>query len=243
MLTSSGPTDSAVTIALLYPSLLGTYGDRGNAQVLARRLEWRGIPARVLEVDLDDDIPEQCDIYLLGGGEDGPGRTAAALLAKQPALPRAVDAGRPVLAVCAGMQLMGHHVGEAEGGYRGLGLLDVTTTITAPTRTIGELTIRPDGDWSDELITGFENHRGSTSIGPDAQPLGRVLHGVGNGAGAPVEGACAGRIIATYMHGPVLARNPALADRLLSWAVGTELEPLPMANIAALRRERLLAAR
>jgi len=234
---------SEITIASLYPSLLGTYGDRGNAQVLARRLQWRDIPARILEVGLDETIPEQCDIYLLGGGEDGPGRTAAALLAGQSALPRAIDAGRPVLAVCAGMQLLGHHVGEIEGGYQGLGLLDVTTTITAPTRTIGELTIRPGGDWSAELITGFENHRGSTSIGPDAQPLGEVVHGVGNGAGAPVEGACAGHIIATYMHGPVLARNPALADRLLGWAVGGELAPLPMANVEELRRERLHAAR
>jgi len=234
---------SEITIASLYPSLLGTYGDRGNAQVLARRLQWRDIPARILEVGLDETIPEQCDIYLLGGGEDGPGRTAAALLAGQTALPRAIDAGRPVLAVCAGMQLLGHHVGEIEGGYQGLGLLDVTTTITAPTRTIGELTIRPGGDWSAELITGFENHRGSTSIGPDAQPLGEVVHGVGNGAGAPVEGACAGHIIATYMHGPVLARNPALADRLLGWAVGGELAPLPMANVEELRRERLHADR
>jgi len=233
---------SEITIASLYPSLLGTYGDRGNAQVLQRRLQWRDIAARVLEIGLDQTIPEQCDIYLLGGGEDGPGRTAAALLAGQSALPRAIEAGRPVLAVCAGMQLLGYHVGELEGGYKGLGLLDVTTTITAPTRTIGELTIRPSGDWSSELITGFENHRGSTSIGPDAQPLGDVVHGVGNGAGTPVEGACAGHIIATYMHGPVLARNPALADRLLGWAVGGELAPLPMANVDELRRERLLKA-
>ena len=233
---------SEITIASLYPSLLGTYGDRGNAQVLQRRLQWRDIPARVLEIGLDETIPEQCDIYLLGGGEDGPGRTAAGLLAGQTALPRVIDAGRPVLAVCAGMQLLGHHVGELEGGYRGLGLLDVTTTITAPTRTIGELTIRPSGDWSSELITGFENHRGSTSIGPDAQPLGNVVHGVGNGAGTPVEGACAGHIIATYMHGPVLARNPSLADRLLGWVVGGELAPLPMANVDELRRERLARA-
>jgi len=233
---------SEITIASLYPSLLGTYGDRGNAQVLQRRLQWRDIAARVLEIGLDQTIPEQCDIYLLGGGEDGPGRTAAALLAGQSALPRAIEAGRPVLAVCAGMQLLGHHVGELEGGYKGLGLLDVTTTITAPTRTIGELTIRPSGDWSSELITGFENHRGSTSIGPDAQPLGDVVHGVGNGAGTPVEGACAGHIIATYMHGPVLARNPSLADRLLGWVVGGELAPLPMANVDELRRERLARA-
>jgi CobQ-like glutamine amidotransferase family enzyme len=236
-------SDSEIVIALIYPSLLGTYGDRGNAQVLQRRLQWRGITARVLEIGLDDTIPESCDIYLLGGAEDGPGRTAAELLAAQPGLSRAVNAGRPVLAVCAGMQLLGHHIGEKEGGYRGLGLLDVTTTITAPTRTVGEITIRPTGDWSDELITGFENHRGSTSIGPGAQPLGLVLHGVGNGAGEPVEGAFAGHIIATYLHGPVLARNPALADRLLAWAVGTALEPLPMANIDELRKERLLAAR
>lgn len=235
--------DSEITIAMLYPSLLSTYGDRGNAQVLLRRLEWRGINARVLDVDLDADIPESADIYLLGGGEDGPGRTAAALLAQQPAFGRAVQAGRPVLAVCAGMQLLGHHVGELEGGYRGLGLLDVTTTITAPTRTIGEIAVHPDGDWSTELISGFENHRGSTTLGPDARPLGRVVHGVGNGAGEPVEGACAGRIIATYLHGPVLARNPHLADRLLEWAVGAPLEPLPMPNIDELRRERLARVR
>lgn len=233
------PADDELVVAAIYPSLLGTYGDTGNALVLQRRLQWRGLRARMLTVEVGEPVPEHCDVYVLGGAEDGAGRTAAALLARDRGLRRAVTSGRPVLAVCAGLQMLGHEVRTDAGGtYAGLGLLDLTTS-SRPARAIGELTGRPVEGWSADLVSGFENHRGASVLGPDAHPLATVLSGVGNGAGEPVEGAVQGSIIATYLHGPVLARNPALADRLLASAVGAELAPLEVESVTRLRAERL----
>jgi hypothetical protein len=127
---------------------------------------------------------------------------------------------------------------EVSGGrvVPGLGLLDVTTTRLA-TRAVGEVVARVDLPGIPEL-TGFENHGGGTTLGPDAAPLARVVSGTGNGAGG-TEGAVQGSIVATYLHGPVLARNPALADLLLSRATGRELAPLDLPSVERLRRDRL----
>lgn len=236
-------SDQEVVIASIYPSLLGTYGDTGNALVLQRRLQWRGLRARVLTVEVGEPVPEQCDLYVLGGAEDGAGKTAAALLTGDRGLRRAVASGRPVLAVCAGLQMLGHEVRTDAGlAYTGLGLLDLTTS-AQEARAIGEVVARPVGGGSTDLLSGFENHRGASVLGAGAAPLATVLHGVGNGAGEPVEGAVQGSIVATYLHGPVLARNPALADRLLASAVGAELEPLEVESVTRLRGERLGAVR
>jgi CobQ-like glutamine amidotransferase family enzyme len=230
--------ESAVRIALVFPELLGTYGDGGNAVVLAQRLRWRGIDADVVGVSVDDVLPGDCDLYVLGGGEDEPQTLATARLAEH-GLARAVDRGAVVFAVCAGLQLLGHSFTGSDGSPQpGLGILDCVTRPKGK-RQIGELVIEPA---TDELprLTGFENHGGITELGPGAQPLGRVLIGFGNGTGG-VDGARAGRVLATYMHGPALARNPALADLLLSWVVGP-LAPLDEPLIDRLRTERLAAA-
>jgi CobQ-like glutamine amidotransferase family enzyme len=121
----------------------------------------------------------------------------------------------------------------------GLGLLDASTRRRQP-RAVGEVLAEPLN--GSPLLTGYENHGGGTALGADAQPLARVLAGIGNGAGGPVgdgtEGAVQGNILATYLHGPVLARNPALADRLLSLATGAELQPLETPWVSELRAER-----
>lgn len=251
MLTSSGPTDSEVTIALLYPSLLGTYGDRGNAQVLARRLEWRGIPARVLEVDLDDDIPEQCDIYLLGGGEDEPQVLASAGLRDGETLRRVTDARAVVFAVCAGFQIVGHSFPGMDGRqHEGAGLLDVETRRSfaadgepLPTRAVGDVVVEPDPALGLPPLLGYENHGGRTRPLPGAagSPLGHVRAGIGNGTPDRAEGHVAGHVLATYLHGPVLAQNPALADLLLTWVHGAlpTLDDQP--EIERLRQVRLRA--
>jgi CobQ-like glutamine amidotransferase family enzyme len=237
--------ESAVRVALLYPELLGTYGDRGNARVLLQRLAWRGVPAELVEAPWGEPAPASCDIYVLGGGEDSPQASAAAALITEGALHRAVEGGAAVLAICAGFQILGHSFFGPDGAARpGLGLLDCTTARRASPRIVGEILVEPDpAAWgaragaepSLPALSGYENHAGLTDLGPDATPLGRVEVGVGNGDGT--EGAVGGRVVGTYLHGPVLARNPALADRLLSWVAG-DLEPLDDAEVDDLREER-----
>ena len=240
--------ESAVRIAVVLPELLGTYGDGGNGIILERRLRWRGIDVERIECGDAASLPEDADLYLLGGGEDRPQTLAARELRASGAVNRAHGRGAVVFAVCAGYQIVGESFPGAEGVEAGLGLLDVVTTVGAGRRAVGELLIEPDAALGLPLISGFENHQGVTALGHDALPLGRVVDGVGNGAdqradhhGHATEGARAERIIATYAHGPVLARNPDLADWLLALITGplAPLEHEVVAATAALRRERL----
>lgn len=234
----------SVEIVLCYQSLLGIYGDRGNALVLRQRLAWRGIDAVLTEVEPGDPVPATGAVYLLGGGEDAAQISAVQALKADGHLFEAVESGAVLFAVCAGFQIVGKTftVGEQETVIDGLGLLDVTTR-RGSERAVGEILTnwtKPDG--TDSLITGFENHGGFTYLGPDASPLARVEIGVGN-SGDGTEGAVQGRVIGTYPHGPVLARNPELADHLLELALGRELEPLPRPELDELRRQRIAAVR
>ena len=231
--------ESAVRVCVLYPELLGTYGDGGNGIVLAQRLRWRGRPAELVTPSIDQALPRDCDVYLMGGGEDAP-QTLATDQLRAHDLAAIVDRGAVVLAICAGLQVLGRSFTAADGStVPGLGLLDCATRPKG-SRMIGELVVEATA-FRLPRLTGFENHGGITELGPDAQPLGTVVAGSGNGA-AGVEGAVQGRIVGTYLHGPALARNPALADLLLSWVVGDGLEPLDDAIIEELRAERLRAA-
>jgi len=236
--------DSAVSIALLYPELLGTYGDGGNAVVLAQRLRWRGIDADIVEVGAGTDVPESCDVYLMGGGEDGPQTLAADELSESGALHRAVERGAVLFAVCAGFQVLGESFAVPDDpAYAGLGLLDIRTVRGPGKRMVGELLVEP-AVVGLPTLTGYENHASVTSLGPGVRPLGRAVSGYGNGAGDQSEGAYAGKVAGTYLHGPALARNPALADILLSWVDGIgELKPLDDAEVDDLREERLRAVR
>ena len=234
-----------VTIALVYPELLGTYGDGGNATVLAQRLAWRGHEARVVTVHAGQAVPETCELYVVGGGEDLPQALAAEKLRAGRALHHAVDGGAVVLAVCAGLQILGERfVGPDGRPSDGLGILDCRTTPSARGRAIGEILVQPAGEWAGDglpVLSGFENHSGVTELGPGCRPAGSVVVGVGNQDGT-VEGAVAGRVWGTYLHGPVLARNPRLADMLLGWAVGP-LGPLDDQEPEALHAERCRRAR
>ena len=233
-----------VEIVLVYQSLLGIDGDRGNAMVLRQRLAWRGIDAVLTEVEPGDTVPATGAVYLLGGGEDAAQVSAVRGLKDDGHLFEAVDNGAVLFAVCAGYQIAGSTftVGEQDEVIDGLGLLDVTTR-RGPERAVGEMLSRwtmPDGRTS--LITGFENHGGFTTLGPNATPLAQMEIGVGN-ADDGTEGAVQGRVIGTYPHGPVLARNPDLADHLLTLALDRELEPLPRPELDELRRQRIAAVR
>ena len=235
---------SPVTIVLVYQSLLGIYGDRGNATVLSKRLAWRGIDARVVAVEPGEELPADGQVYLLGGGEDLAQTTAVRELTKDGNLFRALDAGAAVLAVCAGYQICGttFTIGERDEVVPGLGLLDVETR-RGDVRAVGEILYRwtkPDG--TESLVTGFENHGGVTRLGPAARPLGVVEKGIGNGDDRS-EGAQQGTVVGTYPHGPLLGRNPELADHVLELALGYSLDPLPRPAIDVLRRQRIAAVR
>ena len=235
--------DSVVRIGLVLPDVMGTYGDGGNAVVLRQRLRLRGIAAEIVEVTLADPVPDSLDLYTLGGAEDYAQRLATRHLLRYPGLQRAADRGAPVLAICAAVQVLGQWY-ETSSGERvdGVGMLDATTS-PQDVRTIGELVTKPLPAGLTQRLTGFENHRGGTVLGAAASPLGEVVKGAGNRADPPgngVDGVIQGSVVATYMHGPCLARNPELADLLLNKVAG-ELAPLEMAEVELLRRERLAA--
>lgn len=231
-----------VRIGLVLPDVMGTYGDGGNAVVLRQRLLLRGIPAEIVEITLADPVPDSLDLYTLGGAEDYAQRLATKHLLQHQGLQRAAARGAPVLAICAAIQVLGHWYETAAGErVEGVGLLDVTTS-PQPERTIGEVASTPLIDGLTEQLTGFENHRGGTILGADARPLAAVVKGAGNRLGDGIDGAVQGSVIATYLHGPCLARNPELADLMLSRVVGP-LDPLHLAEVDQLRRERLAAPR
>jgi lipid II isoglutaminyl synthase (glutamine-hydrolysing) len=233
------PRSDAVRIALVYPSVLGTYGDGGNAVVLTERLRWRGIDAETVAVDIGDALPVEVDAYVLGGGEDSAQTLAVSRLADG-TLRHAAESGTPVFAVCAGFQILGTTFLDGHGQvHPGLALIDCTTDRLNGPRAVGELLVDSPLPGVGTL-TGYENHGGRTVLGPDASPLGRVTAGIGNGEQG-VDGAVQGSVVATYLHGPALARNPALADELLRRIVG-DLAPLDDQAERDLHDERVRAA-
>lgn len=208
----------------LYPDLLNLYGDRGNLMALVNRARWRGIDVRVDEIDLRDSLPVGAhDFYFIGGGEDRQQVLAAADLhgSKREALTLAVGRGAVVLAVCGGYQLLGHYYHPAEGDdLIGIGLLDIRTAHPGShaRRLIGNIVIRSNLNGGQTLV-GFENHGGRTRLGAAARPLGTVLTGFGNNGEDRGEGAVSGTVVGTYLHGPLLPKNPALTDYLLRLAL------------------------
>jgi lipid II isoglutaminyl synthase (glutamine-hydrolysing) len=230
----------ALRIVWIYPDLLSTYGDRGNLLILGHRARLRGIPVELHEVRSDQPLPDSADIYLLGGGEDGPQALAAQRLIADGGLHRAVTTGAVVFAVCAGYQLLGRSFFAKGARCGGLGLLDLDSD-RGETRAVGELRGDVDPRLGLPPLTGFENHGGRTHLGPGVSPLARVTAGVGNDG--TTEGAWRGKILGTYSHGPALARNPAIADLLLRWAIGADsLAPVDDTWADRLRAERLAAA-
>ncbi len=246
--------NSKLTIAVVYPDLLGTYGDGGNGLVLARRASWRGIDADLVQAESGRPLPT-ADLYCIGGGEDGPQVRAAEALRSDPSFGRAVEQGAVVLGVCAGYQLLGRSFPDRDGRpHDGLGVLDVTTAKSSGARAVGELLASVAADVprlpsgrSLPILSGFENHSARTTIGRDSKAVAQVVRGVGNGAGDRTEGAWTDRVFGTYLHGPALARNPALADLLLGWALSAPgsapvaLAPLDDRDQEELRGERLTA--
>lgn len=207
-----------LTIAWMYPDTLSTYGDRGNVLALAQRARWRGLDTQVVRVGERDEVPDDIDVFVLGGGQDGAQTLAAAALrgAHGDRLREQVDQGAAVLAICAGYQLLCHEYRTAAGELLpGLGLFDAVT-VAGTGRLIGEVrletTLGP--------VFGFENHGGRTYLGTDTLPFGRVVSGHGNNGRDGTEGAWRDRLLGSYLHGPLLPGNPAVTD----WLLGQALE-------------------
>jgi CobQ-like glutamine amidotransferase family enzyme len=202
---SANRRGAPLAVAVVYPDLLGTYGDGGNGIVLARRAAWRGFEVDLIQADSGRPLPS-ADIYCIGGGEDGPQVRAATELHADGTLPRAVDRGAVVLGVCAGYQLLGRSFPDRDDRpHEGLGLLDVTTRKGTGRRAVGELMASPTED-APRLpsgrtlppLTGFENHGGVTTVGAGCRAVGRVERGVGNGGGDGTEGAWSSRVFGSY---------------------------------------------
>lgn len=206
-------------IIRIHNELLGTYGDRGNADVLKYRASLRKISARVTDISYLDAIPKTGDIYLLGGAEDAAQILSLTALRKGSILARAANKGAVVLAICAGFQILGSKYVTRDAEITGLGLLDVVTR-PGDRRLVGDIAVSTE--LFDFPLTGFENHSGVTTLGADAKPFGRVIQGNGNGISG-VDGAIDKSVFGTYLHGPVLARNPEFADLLLERAVGAPI--------------------
>ena len=207
-----------IKIVNLLPELLGTYGDQGNVATLSWRLNQRGIENQIIHASAREQIPTDGDFYFLGGGEDDAQVAAVELLRRDDALKKALANGAHLFAVCAGFQLLGKSF-PASGGrvIEGLGLLPIITEPATP-RSVGELLM--DSAIGIGELTGFENHAGQTRFIEKLQPLGIVKRGVGNHASETCDGAVTDQIIATYMHGPALVRNPKLADFFLTRKLG-----------------------
>ena len=212
-----------IKIINLLPELLGTYGDQGNVATLLWRLTQRGIENQVIQASARNPIPTDGDFYFLGGGEDDAQVAAVELLRRDGALEKALNNGAHLFAVCAGFQLLGESFpASGERTISGLGILPVITESAAP-RSVGELLL--DSTIGIGKLTGFENHSGQSKFTDKLQPLGIVHKGIGNHKNEASDGAVTEQIIATYMHGPALVRNPKLADYFLSRKLGA-LEPL-----------------
>ncbi|HYK96474.1 MAG TPA: glutamine amidotransferase [Candidatus Dormibacteraeota bacterium] len=212
-------------IAHLYPSLLNVAGDGGNLMALERRCAWRGIPTETVAIDAGDTADfSTFDIVLFHGGQDVEMEIVAADLgSKAPSLRAAADQGVVIFAVCAGLQLLGTRYSPSEGPpMEGAAILDLETR-GGPQRFMQHAAVDITIDGQRGTIVGFENHSGQTVLGPGAQPFGTVIAGAGNNGTDGTEGAVRDHVYATYLHGPVLPKNPWLTDQLIRIALERRL--------------------
>jgi lipid II isoglutaminyl synthase (glutamine-hydrolysing) len=223
----------------LYPEQMNIYADRGNIIFLQRRCEWRGIGFSYASSGPGETFdPAEHDLLYIGGGQDRDQVLVAEdmLRSKRDAIASAVEDGAALLAVCGGYQLLGHSYQLAEESLPGLGIADLETVREPGPRLIGNVSIQTDAIPSPggepTVLAGFENHGGRTHLGSDAEPLGRVLHGHGNNGADGLEGVRRLNLIGTYLHGPLLPKNAALADRLIALALerrtGERVELAPL---------------
>lgn len=226
----------------LVPELTDVNGDAQNALVLARRAQWAGIDADVVALGLGEPAPtERPAAVVLGSSVDSAvPRLREGLEALRTALEDWIGAGVPLLAVGTGLELLGGRIPLADGAVEGLGLVPGSTEPLGA-RVADDLVVdAPEG-----RVIGYENHARGFRLRAGAAAFGTVVRGVGDGAG--VDGLRVGSVLGTRLHGPVLAKNPALADAVLARALGREVRADSAAATAAdaaaaTIRRRLLGA-
>jgi lipid II isoglutaminyl synthase (glutamine-hydrolysing) len=225
-----------IVVGHLYPDYLNIYADRGNIAVLARRAAWRGYELEVRTVSVGDALEAgEHDLLYVGGGQDREQALVAEdLAAKADGVRAALASGAALLAVCGGYQLMGRSYRDLHGlELAGIGVFPLET-VAGDTRMIGDVLLECELEpGMPRTLAGFENHAGRTKLEPGAEPLGRVIAGFGNDGESGWEGCRVGRALGTYLHGPLLPRNPWFADWVLAQALAHRLgeppalDPLP----------------
>ena len=230
----AGESYPVVRIAHLYPSLLNVAGDGGNVIAIRRRTAWRGIATSVVPVEFGDSRDlTTFDLIVVQGGQDLEMAIAARdLQVRAETLQDAADAGVVIFAVCAGLQLLGHRYIPATGpAIEGIGLLDLETR-AGEQRFMQHAACQVGFGEEVQTIVGFENHSGLTDLGSGLRPFGTVIAGAGNNGRDGTEGARRDNIYATYLHGPVLPKNPWLADFLIRIVLERKLgEPIQLAEL------------
>jgi CobQ-like glutamine amidotransferase family enzyme len=212
----------SLTIGWLYPELMSTYGDRGNIITLTKRCEWRGINVQIEHLDIGFKIQDlrKCDLLFMGGAQDRQQTIVSSDFTKEKVrtLKEMVEDGISGLYICGAYQFLGKYYKEADGTIiDGLGILDLYTENPGENveRLIGNIVVESAG----KTLVGFENHGGRTYLGSSLQPLGSVTVGYGNNGKDGTEGAVHKNSVGSYMHGPILPKNPHLADSLIKKAL------------------------
>jgi hypothetical protein len=222
--------ERTLRVCALYPDLMNIYADRGNLLLLERRCAWRAIGFELAASSLGEPLDGAGhDLFYIGGGQDRDQRLCAEdlLLNKRDALRGAAARGAVVLGVCGGYQLLGHDYVLGSERIEGVGLLDLETVREDGPRLIGNVAIEVELEAGrPRVLAGFENHGGRTRLADGQRPLGRVLKGFGNDGGSGHEGAVAGNVIGTYLHGPLLPKNVWFADWLIARALGVDVGSL-----------------
>lgn len=237
---------TTLKIAHLFPELLNLYGDGGNILTLRKRCAWRGIDAEVMPVHFGERPSfSDVDVAFIGGGSDREQKIVCdQLRAVGDELRAYVADGGVLLAVCGGYQFLGHSYVMGDEKVEGLSLVDLYTDRGTP-RLIGNVMVQTP--LCDTPVVGYENHGGRTHLGPGVQPFGTVLHGFGNDGVSGTEGCLYHNVVGTYIHGPLLPKNPGVADWLLARALERKggapgaLEPLD--DSVELAANRVMAQR
>lgn len=231
-----------LTILNLYPKEMDSYGDRGNVLALKRRCEWRGINVKIIEHEIGDKLPEKCDIIVGGGGQDsGQQRIAKDLRRDGARFEDWVEDGVPTLLVCGVYQLFGNFFKDADGDtVEGISVLDFET-VAGNRRLIGNTVVKTSKFGE---VVGYENHSGLTTLGQGMKPFGTVEKGEGNNG---TDGVFYKNTIGTYLHGPLLPKNPKIADFLIQTALerkyGGEQELAKLDDGLELKARRIAISR